>query len=109
MEIQRQRIKNLLANFMDLYEENSQKPKSSVLPKETNSVTNQITDSIETSTFWQDNIFSDTLPSKYMEPEVSLPCSQESAISPYIESDHSSPHLHPSSLRSILILSSNLR
>jgi len=43
-----------------------------------------------------------------MEPEGSLPHSQVLAICPYSEPDQSSPRPHPTSWRSILILSSHL-
>ena len=43
-----------------------------------------------------------------MEPEISLPHSQEPAICPYTEPDRSSPCPHPTSQRSTLILSSHL-
>jgi hypothetical protein len=43
-----------------------------------------------------------------METEGSLACSQEPSTGPYPEPDHSIPP-HPISLRSILILSSDLR
>jgi hypothetical protein len=39
-----------------------------------------------------------------MEPEGSLPCSQEAPAGPYPEPDQSSPY-HPISLRYILIIS----
>jgi hypothetical protein len=45
-----------------------------------------------------------------MEPEVSLPCSQEPSTTPYPETDQSSPY-HSNlriSLSSIFIVSSNL-
>jgi hypothetical protein len=46
----------------------------------------------------------------FMEPEGSLPYSQEPYTSPYPEPDISSPyHPHPISLRFILILSTQLR
>jgi hypothetical protein len=44
-----------------------------------------------------------------MEPEGSLPYTQEPATCPYPEPDQSSLHPHPTSQRSILILSSDLR
>jgi hypothetical protein len=44
----------------------------------------------------------------FMEPEGSLPCSQEPSTGPYPESDRSSPY-HPIFLRSIFILSNHLR
>ena len=44
-----------------------------------------------------------------MEPEGSLPHSQGPATCPYPEADQSSPCPHPTSWRSILILSSHLR
>jgi hypothetical protein len=44
----------------------------------------------------------------FMEPEGSLPCSQEPSTSPYSEPDQSNPY-HPISLRSILRLSTHLR
>jgi hypothetical protein len=44
-----------------------------------------------------------------MEPEGSLPCSQESVTGPYPKSDKSVIPPHSISLRSILISSSNLR
>jgi hypothetical protein len=44
-----------------------------------------------------------------MEPEGSLPHSQELATSPYPEPAQSSPCPHPTSGRSVLILSSHLR
>jgi hypothetical protein len=45
-----------------------------------------------------------------MEPEDSLPYSQEPSIGPYTEPDQSSPHHHhPISLGPILILSTHLR
>jgi hypothetical protein len=44
-----------------------------------------------------------------MEPERSLPHSQQPAICPYPEPDRSSPCSHPTSLRSILTLLSRLR
>jgi hypothetical protein len=43
-----------------------------------------------------------------MEPEGSLPCSQEPSTGPYSEPDQSNPS-HPIFLRSILILSTHLR
>jgi hypothetical protein len=43
-----------------------------------------------------------------MEPEGSLPCSQEPSTVPYLEPDQSNLY-HPISLRSILILSTHLR
>jgi hypothetical protein len=46
----------------------------------------------------------------FIEPEGSLPCSQQPSTGPYPESDQSSPiPPHPMSLRSILILSTHLR
>jgi len=44
-----------------------------------------------------------------MQPQGSLSCSQGPATGPYPEPDETSPHFHPISLRSILLLSSNLR
>jgi hypothetical protein len=44
-----------------------------------------------------------------METEGSLPHSQKPTACPYSEPDRSSPRPHPTSLKSILILSSNLR
>ena len=44
-----------------------------------------------------------------MEPEGSLPYSQQPATYPYPEPDLSNPYPHPSSVRSILILSFYLR
>jgi hypothetical protein len=44
-----------------------------------------------------------------MEAEHSLPCSQEPATDFRPETDKSSPHPHPMSLRSILVISSHLR
>ena len=44
-----------------------------------------------------------------MEPEGSLPSLREPATYLYAEPDQSSPSPHPTSLRSILILSSHLR
>ena len=44
-----------------------------------------------------------------MEPEGSLPHSQQLATCPYPKPDRSSPCPHPTSLRPILILSSHLR
>jgi len=44
-----------------------------------------------------------------MEPEISLPCSQEPATGPYLEPDVSNSHLHPISSRSDLIFSFYLR
>jgi hypothetical protein len=45
-----------------------------------------------------------------MGPEGLLPSSQELSTGPYPERDQSSPHYpHPTSLRSVLILSSHLR
>jgi hypothetical protein len=44
-----------------------------------------------------------------MEPEGSLPCSQEPSTGPYSESDQSNPYEPILSLRSILILSTHLR
>jgi hypothetical protein len=45
-----------------------------------------------------------------MEPEGSLPCSQNPTTAPYPKPDESQSTLsHPTSLRSILILSSQLR
>jgi hypothetical protein len=43
-----------------------------------------------------------------MEPEGSIPCSQEPSTGPYPEPYQSNP-LHPISLRSILVLSTHLR
>ena len=43
-----------------------------------------------------------------MEPECSLPHSQQPATSPYPETDRSSPCPHPTSRKSILILSSHV-
>jgi hypothetical protein len=43
-----------------------------------------------------------------MEPEGSLPCSQEPPSGPYSEPEQSNTY-HPISLRSILILSTHLR
>jgi hypothetical protein len=44
-----------------------------------------------------------------MEPEGSLPCSQNPATDPYPEPDYSRPYPHSIFLRLILILSSHLR
>jgi hypothetical protein len=45
-----------------------------------------------------------------MEPEGSLPCSQESSTGPYCEPDQASPyHPMPSLLRSILLSPTHLR
>jgi hypothetical protein len=44
-----------------------------------------------------------------MEPEVSLPCSQELSSGPYPEPDQSNPYHHPIYLGYILILSIHLR
>ena len=44
-----------------------------------------------------------------MEPESSLPHSQKLTTCSYPEPDRTSPYLHPTSLRSILILPSYLR
>jgi hypothetical protein len=43
-----------------------------------------------------------------MEPESSLPCTQEPATGPYPEPDEASPHVQSVSLRCIQILSSHL-
>jgi hypothetical protein len=47
-------------------------------------------------------------PQHFMEPEGSIPCSQEPSTSPYPEPYPSTPS-HPISLRSILMLSTHLR
>jgi hypothetical protein len=43
-----------------------------------------------------------------MEPEGSLPCSQEHATDPYLERDEPSPYLPPNFREVIVILSSYL-
>jgi hypothetical protein len=67
--------------------------------------------SVEQNPSWEANSHSAsqeiTLP--FMEPQRSLPCSLETAISPHPEPDESSPHHLTLSLRSILILSTHLR
>ena len=72
---------------------------------------------MEQSPSWEANRFaaSSEIPPRFVEPEGSLPHSQVPATSPYHEPARSSPvqsiqfiHPHPTSWRSILILSSHL-
>jgi hypothetical protein len=58
-------------------------------------ITNYLTNSMEQNPSWQANSHSATqeIPRPFMEPEGSLPCSQQPATDPYPEPDESSSHL----------------